>query len=489
MRGLLPTTSDSAILSTEWMATAGSFGALWPVVSDGFFGLSISYDKVFPVDPEDRGPPFSLYVEVPAHRALVQLDPFSYSLWRLTTAPLLEAWHRHGPAGGHVLKPGIGIKIFDFLDFLEIVFLHADDLFGKAAPWLCLQAVGLACRVFLAILLLLLCLLQHGSRISVCGISRARRGPLLLMTAFAMISTAGAVKTSASAPPFQRTRPPRPTDLELWASGQLTMAEQMSRAWTQVIHERPLGHSSGEAEAPSFTVPIEATMEDAAEVDGQRAVHVSAWVAAPYYVEEVVDIGVAFPQTRSTLARAILETCRGLPDSADEIVFTTPQLSDSHASCVAFPRWMRIINKFVMLIDCRGVGGTAFAFYHEGPVTRDSLLRHLPEDENDDISLFAFGRTNPLGDLHSLAPIQGGLIKALYHGEVCTWSDDIDLRLMWSIRAVKNSRCMEIISRKKSASCTWRSSSSAMSPTTVGFGFQMTRSPACRMQEDPSTGR
>ena len=350
-----------------------------------------------------------------------------------------DTWH--GPSGGHDQYSRGHPQFFDLLVVLSYLWDSVAEFFLTHELWVQVHVVGTACTLFLIYGITLVVLLMRGLRYHAgAGKSKATCAQFRVMLALAVLTEAGAVRPPPTRMPFQHPRPPRQTDLELWASGQLTMREQLVCSWSRALAERPLEHSSGEAAPPRFTASADEAQALLDETNQRRAVHITIWLATPYYEEEVLDIGIAFPVTRASLARAVYHTSSALPSGSEEIVFTTPRLGHLFASCVAIPRWLHGLNKFVLVLDSTGIGGATFAFYHEGPVVIESLQQLLPPDEDvEDVEFYVFGQTSPLGSEQALDPVQGGLIKAIYKGASCLWSDGIDARLLdegrWNPRA------------------------------------------------------
>ena len=130
--------------------------------------------------------------------------------------------------------------------------------------------------------------------------------------------------------------PPRPTDLELWAAGQLTQREQAARAVENWCLGRPLEHSAGETQVPVYTIPAEPPEAVAADIDIARG-HATVWIAAPYYQPEIIDMEILFPATVAQLNEAVTFTSRQFQDIQMEFAPTIPQLGEGYASNVAYP--------------------------------------------------------------------------------------------------------------------------------------------------------
>eukprot|EP00439_Symbiodinium_sp_Y106_P024586 s1714_g3.t1 len=221
--------------------------------------------------------------------------------------------------------------------------------------------------------------------------------------AYAVLGTVEAGPTELSARMPHYVRPPQPTDLEIWAAGQLTLREQLALAGARETWNRPLSHSVGEAPTANYAAtPGEAVAPEPLPAEQQRAVHISAWIAAPYYQGETVDIGIAFPLQRQRLCRALLDSLNELPDHFDRVVPTYPQLHDCYASCVATYMWAETQGRKTIMIDCRSVGGSVFAAYQEGNTTRRAVLQQLVDVDESEVEIFAYGSTVPLAATDSV---------------------------------------------------------------------------------------
>ena len=110
------------------------------------------------------------------------------------------------------------------------------------------------------------------------------------------------------------------TDIELWASGQMTMREQWAAAYDRLVRDNRLLHSQGEA-APSNLEASASAPEalPALTTEERRAVHISVWLATPFYEVEILDMGVGFPLTPGSFCNAVLGTSRKLPGFAETL--------------------------------------------------------------------------------------------------------------------------------------------------------------------------
>ncbi|CAE7037280.1 unnamed protein product [Symbiodinium sp. CCMP2592] len=265
---------------------------------------------------------------------------------------------------------------------------------------------------------------------------------LTILLVFGTLGMAGATieppaEGSANRGPFRdRTgglpRLPQPTDLELWASGQLTAREQDLRAESELIYNASLYHSEGEYAAPMLATaaPGQGAVLDHQTPEDRRAVHISVWVTTPFWGSEVVDIGIGFPITERRVCDAVRSSVRELPDYADSYLPTVPQIGGYFGSCLAIPAWTPAAGLCALVIDNRSVGGEIFSVYHRGPLTYHSLRTYLPEEDADSVDIYLFGSLAPLRrDQPPPVAVQGGVVKALYAGEPCVWEDELSQRL------------------------------------------------------------
>ncbi|CAE7268693.1 unnamed protein product [Symbiodinium sp. CCMP2592] len=336
---------------------------------------------------------------------------------------------------------GYGCRVYDLLDCIGLLLATLQDGFLRWASVANAAAQGW-CNGFL--------LFQTGALLSllavpVCRPAVGRRpahklfmaGHAKTLIVFMLLQPAGAMQNGWTNRPHDRTTHsvlspvPKPTDLELWAAGQLTMREQLIRANTARILGAPLGHSEGEIAPPTLEARIATADDDPAPLneDDRRAVHVTVWIATPHFSSTVVDLGIAFPLTEQRLCDAVIGTCTELPDYIETVIPTVPQLASHFGSCLAVPSWVPAVGKTVLLMDSRGIGGELFAFYHEGPLTVHSLGKQLPEDSSD-YDLYLFGSHNPLQPHATQPAIQGGIVKAVFAGDHCTWEDALQTRLL-----------------------------------------------------------
>ncbi|CAE7036913.1 unnamed protein product [Symbiodinium sp. CCMP2592] len=271
-----------------------------------------------------------------------------------------------------------------------------------------------------------------------------------LVLAFCVLTTARAVRTTQAAPScgsgtidtatiWIGPPPPRQTDIELWMSGQLTAREQLAKAEQNMVLTRPLQHSEGEAPPPTYHIPAETVhhVEHTIAEDEIRAVHISAWLASPFYEVEAIDLGMSFPLSIRRLCDAIKDTSTHMPEWAETVIPTTPQIAQLHGSFVAIPSWIPAVGKHVLVMDNRMIGGEIFPFYHEGPVTKASMLAQVPEDDEPHVDIYVFGERTIL-ETGTRQPIQGGVVQAVYKDQPCHWEGPLEARLtdptLWNPR-------------------------------------------------------
>ena len=260
-----------------------------------------------------------------------------------------------------------------------------------------------------------------------------------------------AILTVAAADPGRFTEETH-RGLELWASGQLTLREQLVQAETSQILGAPLLHSEGEMAPPTLATaaPGHDVDQDHVTEEDRRAVHVSIWISTPYFGSTVVDLGIGFPVTEGRLCDAVKSTTTETPDYAETIIPTVPQVGQCFGSCLAIPSWIPAVGKTALVMDNRRIGGEHFSFYHDGPLTMEALRRQLPEDDAYKVDLYLFGSLVPLGTGAEPDPVQGGIVQAVYEGEPCHWEDELTPELlcrrtiimrMSSTRALRTSLC------------------------------------------------
>ena len=203
----------------------------------------------------------------------------------------MEEWH--GPAGGHDHEGGW----HRFGDLVEMVVLVHAALLRHLLDWAQrMQAAAAAVLVTLAAIqgiALSVVAVNRGGRksrtVGFTGISQ--RVCLGMMSAWTI---RGVQATRGATSPRRWPPPPRPTDLELWAAGQLTQREQAARAVENWCLGRPLEHNAGETQLPVYTIPAAPPEAVADDIDIARG-HVTVWIAAPYYQPEIIDMESPLP--------------------------------------------------------------------------------------------------------------------------------------------------------------------------------------------------
>ena len=74
------------------------------------------------------------------------------------------------------------------------------------------------------------------------------------------------------------------------------------------------------------------------------------------------------------------------------------------------------------MVDCTSIGGSAFAAYYEGPLTKRNILAQVPAQDVTNLEVYLYGQFNPLGPEDRREAIMGGVAKILIRGQVCDWA-------------------------------------------------------------------
>ena len=338
----------------------------------------------------------------------------------------IEGTPRHGPEGDHDrwgLTPPR--RWYDILDVLEEMTSYLEGMSEKYST-MQLVAQGAVNTLFWV----QFCALISGLGLAASHGNRAvTRTASKVCLAFSVLRVVQAGPPSSTPP--QRDEVPRQSDLELWTSGQLTMREQLARAITQHTMNSPLERSSGTARPPNFHVPLGTPQPEELplRVVGANVVHVTLWTATPYYEAEVVDVELNFPLSLHMIKRALRESFDIIPSWANELVPTVPQLGEKHGSFVACPGWLAQVDQTVLVLDARAIQGPVFAFYHEGQVTRQGVLKHIEDFDLTEVEVFPFGSLLPIESGSPIDAVPGGVLKVVPRGFVCEWEDDLIDRL------------------------------------------------------------
>ncbi|CAE7389529.1 unnamed protein product [Symbiodinium sp. CCMP2592] len=330
---------------------------------------------------------------------------------RLMEVPDKQAWTRSR------------YRYYDIMDWIDYVEDTVDDYFRKHVETMRTVANGIGMTLLLVSFLSLTMLLcPKGGR-------RTKRqcftGPALAWAACTMIQGATAVPDNAR--PRMRTGVPRPTDLETWAAGLLTPREQLAQAEAMWAIARSLEHGTGQARMPTYEVRAEDPIFDFTEVDVAN-VHVTCWVATPFYEPEIIDLEVRFPTTVDRLQTAVSDSTRHIPEYAEEIIPTVPQVDNHFASFVAMPKWVRESDRVVQVVDATNIGGGVFAAYLDRPVTRQQVLTTVVEGWPEGMGVYAYGSDRPWRNNVVYNPVQGGLLKIMRRGNQPRWADDLQVR-------------------------------------------------------------
>ena len=374
---------------------------------------------------------------------------------RLLTASTNSMVWRHGPTGGHdrspdhrrfpewlrVERPGTFTN-FDVLDLYEAMVHAFHKWWDRHAVSMQWYSCGWLLTLWVLAMVELCWMLAFASpkpqaMRSKGGIGKAKVNmwQAVLFMLVLPCATAG-----PSAP--TRYRPPAmqmPTDLQIWAAGQTTMAEQMAEATRRHVLQQPLHRSPAEAEVPRWTVPAgEIPVEGAQPTMDDHQLHVTMWVAAPYYEAEVIDALVPLPLRRDNIVEAIRGSTSVIPDEFDQIQVTVPQLDEHYASFIAFPQWLNGSGRSMVVIDCRRVGGTAYVVYVEAPLNAASIASHVTEVDPATCAFFLFGDEEPLRAGQAVLPVNGGVIKVMPIGVACQWASEFEPRLRHPARWLPN---------------------------------------------------
>lgn len=142
---------------------------------------------------------------------------------------------------------------------------------------------------------------------------RAKPGWAMVLLAWTCCTvTATAAPTFSSYPTgWVPSQAPRQSDLELWSSGQLTIAEQLAREAQRLALDRPLS-SGGRVppelrpsdppvfppQPPEEIQPLPEEIEDLdwhwRDDEGEATTHISFRLFSPFFESESVDIGMSF---------------------------------------------------------------------------------------------------------------------------------------------------------------------------------------------------
>ncbi|CAE7209907.1 unnamed protein product [Symbiodinium microadriaticum] len=299
---------------------------------------------------------------------------------------------------------------YDIFDVLEEMFSYLDGMPKKYATMQLVAQGSISTLLWMQFCALFAGLGMAANR----GNKGVTRVASKLCLAFAVLRVVHAGPPPTTPP--RRDTVPQQTDLELWTSGQLTMREQLARALTQHTMNSPLERSSGTARPPNLQVPLGTPQPEELplRVVGANVVHVTLWTATPYYEAEVVDVELNFPLSIHMIKRALRESFDIIPNWANELIPTVPQLGEKHGSFVAV-LWH--------------AQGPVFAFYHEGQVTRQGVLKHIEDFDLTEVEVFPFGSLLPIESGSPIAAVPGGVLKVVPRGMVCEWEDDLTDRL------------------------------------------------------------
>ena len=336
---------------------------------------------------------------------------------------------------------------FDILDFQEFalaVLYRGHRLFLLSAPP---SLGGELCFIVLAAELYVLLVHVRWHRplaASKRGAHRHGWSQVLLGYAVLLTTAAAAPTRQAALKPGTGPRVPATAALDLWCSGQQTLGEQLAEALQRHALSLPL--TSGGLDPPNVyrdgpphlgrhePEPIQANIHDEDlgihEQEQEATTHISFLVFTPYFMTETVDIAMTFPLQADRTLEFVNESVHLIDKPwLSEMIFTSPQLYDECGSIVRLPAWVPLSDKFALVYDATRVDRGVFAGYHQGPVTRDKVLRAIGVDPAQPVEVFAFGSLAPLADAYPAWPVQAGVIRILPRGEAPYWPRDISDRL------------------------------------------------------------
>eukprot|EP00439_Symbiodinium_sp_Y106_P003089 s5868_g1.t1 len=230
----------------------------------------------------------------------------------------------HGPTGGHdhgtCLRNGVGPwQVRDVLDIHDslvkmVACLTTWCLFEGEHQW---QGLGTSMMgVMLVVQVMVLGLHVRWAR--PLATPRHRSGArmqwacTLLAWSFCGVGVAATGRGECGSQSGGYADVPRQSNIELWSSGQMTVAEQMAQALQRCALDRPLSSGGltpselrpgGPTRLP-LPAPDEIQPEPEEEEDpewhwrdpeGEVTTHISFRLFSPHYESESLDLGMAFP--------------------------------------------------------------------------------------------------------------------------------------------------------------------------------------------------
>ncbi|CAE7349989.1 unnamed protein product, partial [Symbiodinium sp. CCMP2456] len=322
---------------------------------------------------------------------------------------------------------------YDIFDFLEILQQWGGIQWKYHLWWLVQMCQGWILSMMAVQLMSYICF--------VCGYGgRGRKRNKLygqVCGAWAVVVVTGAcgARGMPMAPNYNQRIVPT-TDLEFWAAGQRSLAEQLENQRARWAMDAPLEHNAGEARLPTFHVDPPGTLPMRTDLEPMLAteVHISIWVLAPYSEAEMIDIEVNFPVNQDVLVEAIKTSAGIIPDYMDELIATTLQINDNYASYLATPGWLKQTDRTALVMDTRAVGGTVYGFYANTTLTKEAVLQNIIDVDVDDVNIFAFGSTSRLRSANPIEAKPGGVVQIRRKGDECEWSDRLESRLLFPQR-------------------------------------------------------
>ena len=333
---------------------------------------------------------------------------------------------------------------FDIFDFLEWVLDMIRDYLYVWLPTLAWMSTGLgdATRG----LLLASGLLALGGQL--CWHRPfARRRPFLLRLLLAATIVSRGTAAPATGPARHHVRQDwrRPTDLELWSAGQMTLREQMAAAAA-----RNLGgalYSGGRAppeaypDGPPAVLPRPPDPVDPEEEAGWRHLvdddgeelqthHISFWISSVGMQPATLDVGLMFPLSEERMQGFLLETIRGMDTCwLTDLVEVRPQPHSDYGSYILVPEWLRHSATRVILVDARLYDLGIFPAYIDTPINRYLIFSLVGLGFDAEAEIFIGGSMIPLARGGQFQPEDGCYVQVLRRTDVPSWHGTIAERL------------------------------------------------------------
>ncbi|CAE6930722.1 unnamed protein product [Symbiodinium sp. CCMP2592] len=407
-------------------------GALWP-------------SAAVPNGLRTVGTDFDLGCRLPSllHQDLRRGHTYDGAFEQVADPRPLLTWH--GPSGGH---DHFRLEHHDIYDFLDVT----DYAYGRMAWWASTmlevwadtaQAIGNTLRLIWLLSSGALLWAQANRRRPLVKDLRRRPHSLPLRVLAATILPHG-VHAAPYPRQLQQTYSPdwrRPTDLELWAAGQLTGREQLLNPAARLAYETPVcsggllpGHVYPDGPPMAQPMPpeqfddVDLPLEHDHEIQAGeiRAEHISFWVGSPGWEPESLDVALSFPVNDHRVREIVQDSVRHLSHPwLNDIFELTPQLHHDYGSFVLVPEWVRHSAKRVVVIDGQRFDKGVQAFYFSGPVTRFLVLSKIGIDPDAAAEVYVGGAAIPLAHHASKEVDNGCLVQVLQTGDQVGWAGDL----------------------------------------------------------------